>query len=197
MKQIRMSWLILLLLTGTASPAFAHPGHSVSGNGLVAGLLHPLLGWDHLLAMLTVGLLSAQLGGRALWAVPGTFVGSMIVGGIVGMLGWEMPALQSGIAASVLVMGVAVALDRRFTLAVPLSLAGLFGFVHGQAHGVEMPLIDNPALYAVGFVLATACLHAAGVHLGHTAQRSAQGTRGLRLSGGAIALAGCWLMLAL
>lgn len=196
MNRIGFSVLIALLVVCCATPALAHPGHSVPGNGLVSGLMHPLLGWDHLLAMFAVGLLSSQLGGRALWAVPGSFVLCMIVGGVAGMFRWELPAIETGIAASVALLGLGVALDRRIPLAVPLALVGVFGFVHGQAHGLEMPRIDSPVLYAIGFVLATIALHASGVLIGCRARRSLSGTRGLRLSGAAVALAGCWLLLA-
>lgn len=193
---VRVMLMALICVSMTPSPLLAHPGHSVPGNGMVAGLLHPLLGWDHLLAMLMVGLLSTQFRGPALWAVPGSFVAAMIAGGLLGMRGWGLPAIEPGIAVSVLVLGLAVALDRRTGIALPLALAGLFGFVHGQAHGLEMPRIDSPALYACGFVLATIVLHAVGVLAGIHARKSLTGARGLRLSGSVVAIAGCWLLFA-
>lgn len=196
MKRVCSLLLSVLVMATIASPVFAHPGHDVPGNGIAAGLLHPLLGWDHLLAMLTVGLLSVQIGGRATWLVPASFVGCMIAGGIGGMLGWGMPAVEFGIALSVLLLGLAVALDKRLPIAVPLAFAGLFGLVHGQAHGLEMPHVDSPVLYAVGFVMATISLHVAGVLFGGQALKSLRGARRLRLSGAAVAVAGCLLLLA-
>jgi urease accessory protein len=161
-------------------------------SGVLAGLLHPLLGLDHLLAMVTVGLLSAQLGGRAVWGLPCSFVAWMIVGGTVGMWGWVLPGVEIGIATSIILLGLAVALDCQRPLGVTLALVGMFGFLHGHAHGTEMPATASMVMYAAGFVLATAVLHITGVLLGRWSLTSAQGKRGLRLSGGAIAAAGLW-----
>jgi urease accessory protein len=195
MTFLRRSSLIVLLVIFCQSPALAHPGHDVPGSGAVAGLLHPILGLDHLLAMLTVGLLSAQLGGRAIWVVPGSFITCMIVGGLAGMAKWDLPAIELGIAGSIIVLGLAVAVDRRFPLAIPMACAGLFGFLHGHAHGTEMPGINSPMLYALGFIVATAGLHLAGVLIGQSVRKSTRGTIGLRFSGVAIALSGCWFLL--
>lgn len=174
--------------------AYGHPGHPEHESGLLAGLTHPLLGIDHLLAMVTVGLLAAQIGGRALWALPAAFVGSMLLGGICGVQGWSLPGVEYGIALSIVLFGLAVALNRKIALAAPLAFAGLFGVFHGHAHGVEMPQLANPVLYAVGFIAATIALHAIGVVGGRLAIRSAQGATALRFSGAAIALAGLFFL---
>lgn len=197
-KSISVARLALgaLALSALPTAAWAHPGHSVSGDGLSAGLLHPLAGFDHLLAMIAVGIVSAQLGGRALWALPSMFVGSVVVGSLLGLSGPERPLIEAGIAASVILLGAAVAWDRRGHLGLSLALAGAFGFVHGYAHGTEMPAVDSTALYIAGFVTATVALHVAGVFIGLIGKRSVTGTSGLRFSGGAIAAAGLWLMLA-
>lgn len=189
--------LAALALIAVPAAAWAHPGHSASSHGLTAGLLHPLAGFDHLLAMIAVGIVSAQLGGRALWALPSMFVGSVVVGSVLGLSGPERPLIEIGIAASVILLGAAVAWDRPGRLGLPLALAGVFGFVHGYAHGAEMPTVDSTVLYIAGFVTATAALHLAGAMIGLIGKRSVTGTSGLRLSGGAIAAAGLWLMLAM
>lgn len=189
--------LATLALMAVPAAAWAHPGHSVSSDGLSAGILHPLAGFDHLLAMVAVGIVSAQLGGRALWALPSMFVGSVVVGCLLGLSGPERPLIETAIAASVILLGAGVAWDRRSQFGLPLALAGVVGFVHGYAHGTEMPAVDSAGLYIAGFATATAVLHIAGVMIGLIGKQSVAGTSGLRLSGGVIAAAGLWLMLAI
>lgn len=189
--------LAVLALFAVPATAWAHPGHSTTGDGLTAGLMHPLAGFDHLLAMIAVGIVSAQLGGRALWALPSMFVGSVVVGSLLGLSGSERPLIEAGIAASVILLGAGMAWDRRSQFGLPLALAGVFGFVHGYAHGTEMPVVNSEGLYIAGFVTATAALHIVGVMIGLIGKQSVAGTSGLRLSGGVIAVAGLWLMLAI
>ena len=182
----------LLLL---ADVVHAHPQHGVNhATGLAAGLAHPLLGIDHLLAMLAVGLLSAQLAGRAVWVLPASFVLAMIAGGAAGMSGWEPGVVEVGIAVSVALLGAAVAAGRHFPLVATTAAIALFGLVHGAAHGAEMPALSTPALYAVGFVAATIALHVFGVVLGRLALRTSTGALGLRLSGAAIGVVGLLLI---
>jgi urease accessory protein len=198
MSKVRLVCLSMFFLVALTSITLAHPGHHhhvATGSGIVAGLTHPLLGIDHLLAMVTVGLLSAQLGGRAIWGIPGAFLGSMVAGGVLGISGWELPAVEYGIAASIVVLGLAVALNQRLSLVIPLIFAAVFGLFHGHAHGIEMPVVANPGLYALGFVAATAGLHFAGILLGKLAINSIRGTMALRLSGATIACAGLWFVL--
>lgn len=183
--------VVVFFLGMLPTVASAHPQHAIGNHGgMVAGLTHPLFGPDHLLAMLAIGFLGAQLAGRALWLLPTGFVGAMVLGGMAGMAGWEWPVVEPVIVASVVVFGLAVALGRRFPLAAMMSLVALFGLFHGHAHGTEMPVIAQPALYATGFVLATAGLHLAGVLGGRFALRSARGAFGLRLAGVATACIG-------
>jgi urease accessory protein len=140
--------------------AFAHPGHDESG--LIAGLTHPLTGMDHLLAMFAVGLWAAQQKRQARWLLPVTFVGAMLLGGMLGFDGVAMPYLESAIAASVLALGLLVAAAASPPVAMILVMIGLFGLVHGLAHGLELPAMNSQAGYAAGFVMATSALHAAG-----------------------------------
>jgi urease accessory protein len=170
--------------------AFAHPGHG--DNGLVAGISHPLGGLDHLLAMVAVGLWAAQQKGAARWALPCTFVGTMLLGGLLGFEGLALPALESGIAASVLALGLAVALAVRPPLFMALGATALFALFHGVAHGLELPDMSSPWAYAAGFVGATAVLHAAGYALVRWLPTAAAPL--VRVAGAASAATGAWLL---
>lgn len=150
---------VLCLFAGTAS---AHTGnHTVTG--FSSGLTHPLLGLDHLLAMIAIGLWAAQQGGRALWAVPAAFVGAMLTGGGMALAGLSLPHVETGIAASVLVLGLLIATRRQWAVKAGMAIAAGFALFHGYAHGLEMPQTASPALYALGFVLATVFLHGIGI----------------------------------
>ena len=141
--------------------AFAHPGIG-DAHGFVQGFAHPLGGLDHILAMVTVGIFAWQLGGRAIWLVPLSFVLAMAAGGVLAMLGVSVPLVELGIALSVVVLGAVVALGVKAPLAIAMGLVGLFAIFHGHAHGTEMPLDASGGAYGAGFVLATALLHIAG-----------------------------------
>ena len=158
----------LLALPPTA--AFAHPGLG-DAHGFAHGFAHPLGGFDHLLAMVTVGLFAWQLGGRALVLVPATFVLVMAAGGALGMAARPLPGVELGIAASVIVLGAIVALRLKPPVAIAMALVALFAVFHGHAHGTEMPLDASGLTYAAGFMLATGLLHAAGIALGMTIGR--------------------------
>lgn len=176
----------LLLLPALAA---AHPGLPGHHHTLAAGLLHPLLGIDHLLAMLAVGLWAAQQGGRATWLLPAGFVGGMIGGALLGLQGTAMALVEPGIAGSLLVLGLAVAAGRRVPVAAAFASVLLFGLCHGHAHGAEMPAGAAPLLYGAGFVFGTALLHGTGVLAGRVLlARALPGL--LRLAGGAVALGG-------
>lgn len=191
MSHRRLALVASLLLL--AEPASAHIGIGDT-HGFSHGLLHPLGGFDHVLAMVTVGLFAAMLGGRALWAVPASFVAMMLVGGALGMLGIAVPAVEAGIAASIIVLGAVVALGWTWPLAAAMALVGLFAVFHGHAHGAEMPAGAEALSYAAGFAVATAMLHAAGLALGLSLRRH----RALvRLGGSATAAAGLALALGL
>jgi urease accessory protein len=166
------------------------------GVGFLVGLLHPALGFDHLLAMLSVGILSVQIGGKAIWHVPTMFVLIMIVGGALGMQDVPVPIVETGIAISVLVLGLALAAEKLVPEWVALISVAIFGTFHGHAHGTEMPLIANPWLYGVGFVLGTALIHLVGVFIGFGFRRLRQGPGLLRAAGLAIAGVGCYFLLA-
>lgn len=182
--------LATLALLVTPAIALAHPGHG--DNGLIAGISHPVGGLDHLLAMLAVGLWAAQQQGAARWALPCTFVGTMLIGGVMGFAGLHLPALESGIAASVLALGLAVALAVRPPLSLAVAATALFALFHGVAHGLELPDMSSPWAYAAGFVVATAALHSAGFAVVRVMPRAAAPL--VRLAGAASAANGVWLL---
>jgi urease accessory protein len=171
--------------------ASAHPGHGPA-NSFAGGFSHPLLGLDHILTMVAVGLWAAQMGGRALWAVPASFVGLMSVGGMLGMMGMRMPMVEAGILASVVILGLLIATSVRLPLVGSMALVGMFAIFHGFAHGTEIPVAASGLAYGIGFVLATSALHLCGIGLGFLAQKQFRAPA-LRYAGAAIALAGVCL----
>ncbi|MFZ5637345.1 MAG: HupE/UreJ family protein [Pseudomonadota bacterium] len=169
--------------------AFAHTADSAQG--FLTGLLHPVFGPDHFLAMLSVGIVSAQLGRRYVWIVPAVFVTAMIVGAVFGIYGHEWPATELGIALSVLVLGIAIMLVRDDRYRWPIMLVtALFGSLHGHAHGLEMPGAADPVFYAGGFLTGTTAIHILGVAIGHGMTVRGALTRYLRILGCAIAIVG-------
>jgi urease accessory protein len=182
------------ILVAIPGAALAHPGHDAGG--FAHGLVHPLGGLDHVLTMVAVGLYAALPGGRALWLVPATFVGVMAIGGALGAAGYPLPYVETGIALSVIVLGLAVALRVSLPTLGAMALAGLFAIFHGHTHGAEMPLGVSGVTYAAGFMLATALLHGAGIAIGLVAGRLAEhgGWRIAQAAGGAMALAGIALL---
>lgn len=190
--------LAAALLTLSAAPLWAHTGIGPV-HGALHGFAHPLGGWDHMLAMVAVGLWAAQRSGRAVWLVPGAFVLGMVGGGALGMAGMPLPAVEAGIVLSVMLLGALVAAAVRPPLAASMLLVALFGLMHGHAHGAEMPAAVSGLSYALGFCGATALLHAGGVVGALGLRRFASqvtGPRLVRLAGSAIAAAGVVLAVA-
>jgi urease accessory protein len=182
-----------LILGALGSAAHAHTGAGPA-SGLAHGFGHPLAGLDHICAMLAVGLWAAQRGGRAVWAVPLSFVSVMVIGGALGAAGVALPAVEQGIAASVFVLGVLVACAVRMPVVAAGALVGFFALFHGQAHGAEMPASASGFAYGAGFVMATALLHAAGLGTASWIARMGR-MRLVRFAGGGIAACGLWLCL--
>lgn len=193
-NNLRKTASIFTLIALAPMIASAHPGHGLA-NSFAGGFSHPLFGLDHILAMVAVGLWAAQMGGRSLWAVPATFVGVMSVGGMLGMTGLHLPMVEAGILASVLVLGMLIAAAARLPLAASMTLVGLFALCHGYAHGTEIPVAASGLSYGIGFIFATAALHACGIGLGLLAQKRISASV-LRYAGAAIALGGVGLWLA-
>lgn len=184
--------LLLLLTLCWIAPVSAHEIHS--GGGFMSGFNHPVLGFDHLLAMLSVGMLSTQLGGRAIWTVPLAFVTFMLVGGMLGLYAIAVPFVEIGIALSVLLLGLAIAFDRQIPLLFAMAFVGVFAIFHGHAHGAEMPALASPVLYALGFLFGTAVIHLGGVMIGLGMQRMTGQRNLMRVTGAAIAAMGGYLL---
>jgi urease accessory protein len=191
--RIAVTAAALLALSGAAS---AHTGVG-DAHGFAHGFTHPVGGLDHVLAMVAVGLYAALLGGRALWLVPASFVAVMAVGGVLGMAGAAVPYSEIGIALSVVVLGLAVALRLSVPTLAAMALVGFFAVFHGYAHGAEMPQDASGYAYAAGFMLATALLHTAGLAFGLLSGRIGElaGARLVQAGGGAIALAGTAILI--
>ena len=187
--------LAAALFSVMASPAFAHLNPAEHGS-FAAGFTHPLSGADHILAMVAVGLWASMLGGRALIAVPLSFVGVMLLGFVAALSGVPIPYVEPVILASVIVLGLLVAVAFRASTPAAALIVGFFAFFHGYAHGGE---IGGAAFlsYGAGLALATALLHAAGIGVGLAAGRALQGSGGqmaMRVAGGFAALSGLYLM---
>jgi urease accessory protein len=193
---LRLSYLVLasfLMLT----PALAHTGIGDT-SGLASGFSHPLGGVDHVLAMVAVGLLAALMGGRALWLVPISFVAMMALGGLLGMVGVGIPFVEIGVALSVVVFGAAVAWRADMSVLAASAVVGLFAICHGYVHGAEVPHTVPGFEYGIGFVLAAALLHVAGIGLGLAIGRlgAKRAARATQLTGGGMALVGVVLLAA-
>lgn len=168
--------------------ALAHTGEGLAG-GFAGGFLHPLLGPDHVAAMVAVGLWGAFLGPPAIWLLPIIFPLVMACGGVLGILGMPLPGVEIGIALSAAVLGLMVALAARPPLWVAGLLVGTFAIFHGYAHGAELPEGADAVAFFAGFVIATGLLHLCGIAFGLLAE-TPRGRVAVRCAGGAIALAG-------
>jgi urease accessory protein len=182
----------VLLILALPRSVMAHPGHG--GHGFTAGLAHPLSGIDHLAAMIGIGIWAMQRGGRARWLIPATFVLLMALGGVIQWLGVHVPMVESGIMASVLVIGLLVTFSLKLPLTAGMGLVAVFSVCHGAAHAAEMPANAAATTYGIGFVLATSFLHATGIALAILIQRIG-GVRWVRASGVAMVAASLLLFL--
>ena len=161
-----------LVLAGALSlgvPGLAQAHTLTGGSGWAAGFSHPWLGWDHLLAMLAVGVCAAKLGGRALWRLPLAFAGAMVGGGILGASGVQVPGVEFIVMLSVPVFGLMLVEQRQLKRTTSTALVGFFGCFHGIAHGTEMPVSASLFTFALGFVVATLILHGLGLALARLA----------------------------
>jgi len=174
-----------------AEPAFAHADGNAGG--FLSGLSHPISGWDHVIAMVAVGLWGAFLGPPAIWLLPVVFPLVMAAGGILGILGIAIPSVEVGIALSAIVLGLCVAFALKPPLWLAAIVVGTFAIFHGHAHGTELPAAANAFAYAAGFVFATGLLHVAGIAFGLLA-RWETGKIVVRAGGGLIAIAGVALL---
>ena len=179
--------ILLAAILLSANPALAHTGGTLGG--LASGLMHPITGLDHVVAMVAVGLWGGILGGTLLWQLPVLFPLVMAFAGAAGAYGLPLPGVETGIALSGVVLGIMVLTFARAPRWVALTLVGIFAVFHGHAHGAELPVAANPLVYAIGFVVATGLLHLAGIAVGLLSQWP-NGKMMVRAVGAAIALTG-------
>ena len=176
-------------------PALAH---SFFGKeGFYDGISHPVLGLDHLFAMICVGILSAQIGGRAIWTVPLTFVSIMTIGGFFGFLliVQQFYFVEIGIILSVIILGSAICIEKKIPQKLIIIFVGIFGLFHGIAHGLEIPAASSPILFILGFICGTTALHIFGVFVGHFSIKNKVSLNLLRLTGIIFASYGIYLFL--
>lgn len=181
-----------ILVLGVVSPALAHEAGG-GGGGFASGFVHPIAGWDHMIAMVAVGAWASALGVPAIRLLPLLFLLAMAAGGVLGMSGAVLPAVEAGIAVSAIVLGLLLAFASRLAPALAGVLVAAFAVLHGHAHGNELPQAANALSYATGFLMATGLLHLAGIGLGGLLRWRA-GRLALRTAGGAVALAGAALL---
>jgi urease accessory protein len=185
----RLLFTAILLLPTTV---FAHVGSGDAG-GFLTGMQHPISGFDHVLAMVAVGLWGAQLGAPALWLLPVAFPMMMAFGGMFGLLGLPLPGVEVGIAVSAIVLGILVCREMRPALWISLAIVAFFAIFHGHAHGTELPPGQSGILYSIGFVMATGCLHGVGIGIG-LIHRWEAGRLVLRGTGAAVFAAGLFYL---
>ncbi len=166
------------------------------GGGLINGLLHPVLGPDHLIAMVAVGLWGAQLGSPLVWALPIAFPMMMAMGGVLGVLGVPVPAVEVGIAASALVLGLAVLAAYKAPVWLAVAIISVFAIFHGHAHGAELPHAASPLAYGLGFVTSTGLLHLGGILIGLLNEWRGFGPGIVRACGGVVAVLGSYFLIA-
>lgn len=193
-ERVRYGLRCIVCLVVALAPAIAF-AHEETGQaaGFLAGLMHPVTGMDHVLAMIAVGLWGAVLGPPAIWVLPVAFPLVMALGGLMGLLGIPLPGVEIGIAMSAIVLGAMVLAEARPPIWLAALIVAVFAVFHGHAHGRELPEGTSALLYSLGFVIATGLLHAVGILLG-AAHRWPAGRRALRVAGAGVALAGLFFL---
>jgi len=182
--------LINILLLTSSGTALAHSGYDISG--LATGLMHPFSGFDHLLAMVAVGLWAALGGGRKVWLLPATFMTMLAIGTGISMQWQSLPLVEAGMATSVLALGLLIALLLQLPVAMSITVTGLFGLLHGYAHGLDLPQSAALSAYVLGFLAGTMTLHVSGIVMGiATRKRYASLAKAI---GVAIAASGAWIL---
>ena len=188
----RRAGVALALLVAAPAAALAHTETGAAA-GFASGFRHPLSGWDHILAMVAVGLWGAELGAPAVWILPVTFPMMMSFGGFLGLIGVPLPAVEGGIALSAIGLGLAVALEWKPRRPAAMAVVAVFAIFHGYAHGSELAPGASALAFSLGFVVATGCLHGVGIAIGLLHARPA-GRRLVRAAGAAVAAAGVFFL---
>lgn len=187
--------MAVIELSGAAAALAVAAPHVGTSGGFASGFSHPLLGFDHLVAMVAVGLLSVQIGGKAIWTVPASFVVVMGLGGGLGLAGVPLPQVEGGIALSVFALGLAIAAERAWPTWLAMLFVAFFAVFHGHAHGEEIPSLADPWAYVGGFMLATAFLHLVGVGIGELCRIARAPQRLRALVGAGVAGVGLHILL--
>ena len=187
-------FIFLICLLVYPLPAIAH--NFTGMVGFFDGISHPVLGFDHFLAMISVGIVSAQIGGKAIWTVPATFVIIMTIGGVFGFLLIidEFFFVEVGIILSVILLGFGISIEKKIPTMLIMIFVGIFGLFHGIAHGIEVPAAANPLLFVLGFICGTSALHIFGVGIGYFSIKTAISSILLRLTGILFAIYGIYLL---
>jgi len=185
-----ISTIILLLVFPVM--AWAHQSGDIAG-GLVSGLIHPITGLDHVVAMVAVGLWGAQLKRPAIWILPVVFPLIMAIGGAIGVAGIKIPGIEIGIALSAIVLGILIFFEAKPPLWIAIIIVAFFAIFHGYAHGAELPASAQPLAYAVGFVVMTGMLHVCGIIIG-TIHKWKSGQLIVRILGGLVSLTGVYFL---
>lgn len=188
MKYSKLFTATVLSLLAVSETAWAHTGHGASG--LAAGLIHPMAGLDHVLAMLAVGVWAAMQPASRSWQGPMVFIALLAAGAGMGLADINLPFVEPGIVASVALLGAMIVAGRTLPTGVGLAMIGAFAVLHGHAHGTEA--VGEVAPYIAGFMVASAVLHLAGYLYGRTASMVRYGlpATGLALVAAGFALAG-------
>jgi urease accessory protein len=173
--------------------AYAHGDGEIRG-GFGSGFSHPILGLDHVVAMIAVGLWGAQLGAPAIWVLPIAFPMMMAFGGAISLLGIPLPAVEIGIACSAIVLGGMVLFEAKPPIYITVAIVGVFALFHGHAHGTEIPDGASGLAYSLGFVLGTGLLHAAGIGMGYIGEWPG-GKSVLRGAGAMVLASGIYFLL--
>lgn len=169
--------------------------HTSDAGGFVSGFLHPIYGFDHLVAMVAVGILGAILGGAAVWQLPVYFPLAMAIGGVFGIKGIDVPFTEALIALSAVVLGGLIIYYKKINIIIAACIVGFFAFFHGHAHGVELPKSVSPVTYSIGFVIGTGFLHLCGILISLIGHKS-YGKATLRACGGAVVMTGLYFLVA-
>lgn len=165
MLSLRIPVALVVIGLMLSAPAFAHTDQLTAG-GFINGFTHPIRGWDHVVAMVAVGIWGAYLGQPSVWALPIVFPSIMAVGGAMGVVGMPVPSVELMIALSGIVLGLLIVFAIRLPTIVAAIVVGIFAIFHGYAHGAELPNAANPGIYSMGFVLGTGVLHVTGIGFG-------------------------------
>lgn len=185
----------LLIIALFSLTTFAHSGVPPKSFGFMEGMSHPIVGLDHLLAMLSVGMISSRIGGKAIWQVPSCFVLIMALGCVIGFYGTTNSLIEPIISLSVIVFGALFLVPRFLTYAATFATVAIFALVHGVAHGKEMPIFVLPEIYIAGFMISTIVIHIFGVAIGELINKLPKAVLITQMTGGLLIISGSVLLI--